>query len=103
MSIDEAVWLVSALVVGLLLGLFYFGGLYWTVCRLATSRQPVLLTLGSFWARLLVTVAGFYLVAEGRWQRLLACLVGFVIMRTLLVFRWGHALAVDSKGAAPCE
>lgn len=80
--------LALALVGGALLGLFYFGGLWWTVQRLAQSGSPGLLTLGSFFIRTLVTLAGFYLLADGQWQRLLACLAGFIAARFALVSRW---------------
>jgi F1F0 ATPase subunit 2 len=69
------------------LGLFYFGGLWLTVRRLPGSRTPELLILGSFVGRLAVTLAGFYLVMGGRWERLLACLAGFLITRTFLLYR----------------
>jgi F1F0 ATPase subunit 2 len=70
------------------LGLFYFGGLWLTVRHLPSSRSPALLTLGSFLGRTAVTLTGFYLVMGGRWERLLACFVGFLLMRTILVARW---------------
>jgi F1F0 ATPase subunit 2 len=47
------------------------------------------LSLVSLMIRLGVTLAGFYLVMAGRWERLLACLVGFLLMRTVLVRRLG--------------
>jgi F1F0 ATPase subunit 2 len=84
---NELVQLVLAATAGMALGLFYFGGLWLTVRRLPTSRSPALLTLGSFAGRLAVTLLGFYLVTGGRWERLLACLAGFLIARTLLVHR----------------
>jgi hypothetical protein len=31
-----------------------------------------------------LALAGFYLVGGGQWQRLLACLVGFVIARLIV-------------------
>jgi F1F0 ATPase subunit 2 len=77
--------LTLALAAGLALGLFFFGGLWLTVQRLPTTQWPVLLTLGSLLARTAVTLAGFYLVMAGRWERLLACLVGFTLMRFFLV------------------
>jgi F1F0 ATPase subunit 2 len=45
---------------------------------------------GSLLLRLGVTMAGFYLVSGGDWQRLLSCLVGFVMARQLVtrLTRW---------------
>lgn len=72
---------------GMGLGLLYFGGLWLTVGRLSTVRWPALLLLGSFAGRTAFVLAGFYFVMEGRWERMLACLVGFVMARMLLVSR----------------
>jgi F1F0 ATPase subunit 2 len=54
-----------ALLAGVALGLFYFGGLWLTVQRVTTSQRPELLALGSFVLRMAVTLAGF-LLGHGR-------------------------------------
>jgi F1F0 ATPase subunit 2 len=79
--------LVLALLAGMGLGLFYFGGLWLTVQRLPTIRHPALLMLGSFCMRTLVALFGFYVVMSGSWARLLVCLAGFLVIRTLLASR----------------
>jgi F1F0 ATPase subunit 2 len=70
-----------ALVAGICLGLFYFGGLWLTVRNLSTTNHPALLTMGSFLGRMAITLAGFYLVMGGGLGYLLASLVGFVLAR----------------------
>jgi F1F0 ATPase subunit 2 len=87
-----------ALLAGVALGLFYFGGLWLTVQRVTTSQRPELLTLGSFVLRMAVTLAGFYWVMDGRWERLVACLAGFFVMRSLLVRRWKPQPAGAGEG-----
>jgi F1F0 ATPase subunit 2 len=82
---------------GLLLGAFFFGGLWWTVQKLATSTRPVLWVTGSFLLRMGLTMTGFYFVAAGDWQRLLGCLTGFIIARLLVV-----KLTPVNTGDAPC-
>jgi F1F0 ATPase subunit 2 len=79
--------LALAFVAGLGLGLFYFGGLWLTVNRLITAGQPGLLALGSLLLRNVAVLAGFWLVMGGQLDRLVACIVGFFIMRTLLIRR----------------
>lgn len=86
-----------AFAAGLAFGLFFFGGLWLTVRRLPASRCPVLLLLASFAIRTAVAVVGFYFVMGGRWERALACLVGFLIMRFVLTAR----LRPDRTPAAP--
>ncbi len=77
----EALILLPAWLAGLALGAFFFGGLWWTVRRGVSSRQPALWFLGSLLGRMAIALSGFYLVADRHWERLLACLLGFVMAR----------------------
>jgi len=79
--------LMLAAVAGMGLGLFYFGGLWLTVQRLPACRRPGSLVLASFLARTAVILVGFYLVMDGRWEPVLACLLGFIMVRLFLVSR----------------
>jgi F1F0 ATPase subunit 2 len=81
---SEAPALVLALLMGALTGTIFFGGLWWTVRRGLSSRQPALLFLGSLLLRTAVALAGFYLASRGDLRRLLACLLGFLLARTLV-------------------
>ncbi|MDJ0696902.1 MAG: ATP synthase subunit I [Mastigocoleus sp. MO_167.B18] len=73
---------------GFFLGILYFSSLWWTVRQLPTTQQPILLILGSFIARLSIAILGFYLVMDGRWERLVIALLGFVLARSMLIRRW---------------
>lgn len=79
--------LIMAFAAGLLIGSFYFLALWMTVRRLPKARLPAVLTLGSYLIRSAVSMAGFYLVMSGCWERLLVSLLGFIVMRSILV-RW---------------
>jgi F1F0 ATPase subunit 2 len=79
--------LVLAWAAGMGLGLFYFGGLWLTLRQLPTCRWAAPLLLASFVGRTAVVLVGFYLVMGGRWERILACLVGFILVRLFLVSR----------------
>jgi len=83
---DWLLWVLAGMA-GVALGLFFFGGLWWTVRRGLSARHPALLFSGSLILRVGATVGGFYLVGGDDWRRLVACLAGFVIARWL-VTRW---------------
>lgn len=82
---------------GVILGAVYFGGLWWTVRRLHTTSHPVGFFLASFVLRAGTALAGFFLVTTYRWDleglastppslpRLAAALVGFILVRVLLL------------------
>ncbi|MDQ2823093.1 MAG: ATP synthase subunit I [Pseudomonadota bacterium] len=73
--------LTWAALTGMALGALFFGGLWWTVQRAAVSPRPALWFGPSLLLRIAMVAGGFYLVGDGTWQRLAACLAGFVLMR----------------------
>ena len=80
----ETLSLVLALVTGVLLGAMFFGGLWWTVQKRVSSKWPALWFFGSLLLRTSIALAGFYFIARGHWERLLVCLLGFVIARLIV-------------------
>ena len=78
---NETVILVLAWGAGILLGAFFFGGLWWTVRKSVLSGHPATWILSSLLLRTGVTLAGFYFISDGHWKRLLVCLFGFVLTR----------------------
>lgn len=76
--------LSGALLAGLLLGLFFFGGLWWTlrICMASAWAAPCLLF--SLLLRTALVMAGFYYVMGENWQQLLAGLLGFTIARFIV-------------------
>jgi len=84
MVMNDMLKLVFAWMAGGVLGAFFFGGLWWTVQKSLESARPALWVFGSFLLRMGVTVTGFYLVSGDNWQRMLGCLVGFVMARQIV-------------------
>ena len=78
---NDPVSLGFALVAGVLLGVLFFGGLWWTVREGLSSKRVAMWFLGSLLLRMGVTMAGFYVVSGGHWDRLLLCFLGFIMAR----------------------
>jgi F1F0 ATPase subunit 2 len=70
---------------GLVLGAIFFGGLWWTVRKGVLSKSPACWFIGSLLVRMSVVLAGFHWVGRGDWERLAACLLGFVIARFMVM------------------
>ena len=49
----------------------------------------MLLFAGSYLVRLALMLGVVWLVMQGRWERAVACLVGFTVVRVLLARVWG--------------
>ena len=80
-TMNETLSLMLALAAGLL-GAMFFGGLWWTVQKGVSSKRSALWFFGSLLLRTSIALAGFYFIARGHWERLLVCLVGFIMARS---------------------
>jgi F1F0 ATPase subunit 2 len=82
----DTLTLMLAWVAGAMLGVMFFGGLWWTVRLGVSSRRPAVWFFVSLLLRTSLALAGMYVVSDGHWERLLLCLLGFVMAR--LVVMW---------------
>ena len=82
---NETLTRVLAAGSGVFLGAIFFGGLWWTVRKGVPSKQPALWFFGSLLLRMSIALVGFYFVGRGHWERLVACLLGFVIARLIVM------------------
>jgi F1F0 ATPase subunit 2 len=96
-------WLAAvSLLAGGVLGALFFGGLWWTLRRVAASRRPYGWLAASFAVRGAVVLAGFALLARlGGWWPPLAALLGFVAARLVLVRRFGPGPGAGAKQPVP--
>ncbi|MBD3167928.1 MAG: ATP synthase subunit I [candidate division Zixibacteria bacterium] len=60
----EVVEIMMSLLAGFVLGIFFFGILYWTTGRMAYSRFPIILSSGSLIVRFAAALSVFYLVSQ---------------------------------------
>lgn len=82
---NDPLILSFAVIAGVALGGIFFGGLWWTIRRGASSSRPARWFLVSALLRMSVALVGFYFVGAGEWQRLVACLAGFIVARLLVM------------------
>jgi F1F0 ATPase subunit 2 len=88
--------LVTFILSGAALGIFFYGGLWFSVRRAFLSASPFRWLGYSFLLRTAVALAGFYLAVAGGWLPLLACLAGFTAARFAVLY--GTRL-YDTKGS----
>jgi F1F0 ATPase subunit 2 len=75
---------LGALIVGLLSGAIFFGGLWWTVRTGTAARNPAAWFPVSLLLRACLSAVGFYYVAADGWQALLLCMGGFLTARAAM-------------------
>ena len=83
---NETLLLMLACAAGGGLGAVFFGGLWWTVRKGVSSKQSALWFLASLLVRMSIALAGFYFVGRGHWERLVVCLLGFILARLAVMW-----------------
>ena len=79
---------VLAFGIGIILGLLFFGGLYITIQKLETVKNPALIMILSFMVRMGVLVLAFYYIStSGGYKEVLFALAGVILTRFVLTFR----------------
>ncbi len=82
---NEYLDLAIAFMEGVLLGVFFFVGLWLTVRKLESFQPAALLFLGSMLLRIGIVVLGFYFILGDNWQHLVAGLLGFTLARIIIM------------------
>jgi F1F0 ATPase subunit 2 len=90
--VSDSPALAVAFFAGAMLGVFFFGGLWWSVQKGVSSEMPGPWFVGSLLLRNIITLAGFYVVSQGHWSRLITCLLGFLLARVIVVRRLSRPL-----------
>ncbi|CAN5633306.1 ATP synthase subunit I [soil metagenome] len=82
---NEPLTLILACLAGGVLGTIFFWGLWWTVRKAVLSPRPALWFFISLMLRMGILLPGIYLVSGGHWKRLVACLVGVIVARFVVL------------------
>ncbi len=95
---NETDFLILALLIGLILGMLFFGGLWFTVRKATVSKTPILWFLGSLIIRSCIVVLGFYYVMQrGNLLNSLITMAGFIVAR-MMVVRLSKAYEIRISG-----
>lgn len=91
---NEILTMILVFVAGALLGVLFFGGLWFTVKKSVNAKVPAFWILSSFLLRISITMVGFYVIGADSWQHLLGCLLGFMAARFAVLY---FTKVVDAK------
>ncbi len=86
---------------GMILGLFFFAGLWWTIQRGLNSTQPSLWFIGSMVLRTTTVLIGFYFVAQKGGGDLACCLAGFFLSSVIVT--WSTRLPAPKQALVLSE
>lgn len=82
---------------GIVYGLLFFGGLWFTLKGLEHERHPVVRMLGSMLLRFAFVLGGFYLLTQfAEWQHLLIAAAGFTLPRLFMARRQARRIDQES-------
>lgn len=83
---NEVIVMILVFAAGVILGIIFFGGLWFTVKKAVNAKMPGLWILSSFILRIGITLLGFYMVGGDNWRHLLVCLIGFIVARFAVLY-----------------
>jgi F1F0 ATPase subunit 2 len=78
--------MILAFISGFVLGVIFFGGLWFTVKKAVASKNTALWIAGSSIIRIAIVLTGIYYIAEGSWQKMVLCMVGFIVARFMVIW-----------------
>ncbi|HOO47715.1 MAG TPA: ATP synthase subunit I [Deltaproteobacteria bacterium] len=92
---EKSLDLAVAFLLGMGLGAFYFLFLWKTLQKIPDVDNPGFVMFRSFIIRTAVVLSGFYLIMDHSWERIVAALFGFIVMREVLTRIKGKAPEVS--------
>lgn len=78
---SDIVYMILAFIAGLAFGVFFFGGLWFTVKKAFLTKTPAIWFFSSFFLRIGLVTIGFYFIVQEGWKPLIICVFGFMIAR----------------------
>jgi F1F0 ATPase subunit 2 len=84
MDSSPLVLALSALA-GIILGILYFGGLWLTITKMRTLKNPGIFLTLSFILRTVIVIGGFYLISAGHLERLAVAMLAFFVTRFVFI------------------
>lgn len=82
---NEIIKMVLVLMAGFILGVVFFGGLWFTVKNGVQSKKSTLIFAGSFLIRMAIILFSFYFMVQLGWENAVVCLAGFLIARVVVI------------------
>jgi F1F0 ATPase subunit 2 len=75
-----------AILIGIVLGIIYFGGLYLSVQKINEVKYPSLLMTLSFVIRMGILVGAFFYLSKSGYKNILFALLGVMAVRLVMTF-----------------
>lgn len=84
---------------GIVLGALYFGGLWLTITKIRALKSPGVLLIVSFLLRTVLVIGGFYLITDGKLERLAVSMLAFFVTRFAFIrhFQPGEEAGKQAK------
>lgn len=73
-------------IIGIALGIVYFGGLYFSIQKMTKAKYPSLIMTLSFILRMAILVGVFFYLSKGGYQDMLFGLLGVLLVRIIMTF-----------------
>ena len=86
--------------IGVILGVIFFGGLYWTVQKLTKVKHPSVLMTCSLLFRMAVLLSVLFYVSKSGYKGILYALLGMFLVRVIMTLIIKKQVVNSKKGGA---
>jgi len=84
--------------IGVILGIIFFGGLYWTIQKLTEVKRPGLLMICSLIFRMAVLLSVLFYVSKSGYMGILYAMLGMFLVRVIMTFKIEETTEKQKKG-----
>ncbi|SFC24756.1 F1/F0 ATPase, subunit 2 [Alkalibacterium subtropicum] len=84
--------------IGIILGITFFGGLYWTVEKLTEVKRPALLMTVSLILRMTVLLSVLFYVSKSGYMGIIYTLLGMLFVRLIMIFKVEKTIEKEERG-----
>lgn len=79
--------MISSFLIGLLIGVLYFGGLYYSTLKFGGVKNPGLFMVLSLILRMATLLFGLYYLAQRGYKNILLGFIGIMLVRFVMLFQ----------------
>lgn len=84
-----------SILVGLIIGYLFYGGLWWTIQMMRRQSHPYFILFFSYLIRSVITLAVFYELLQFSLAAFISGFLSFLVIRQIMITKKGHISIIN--------